>query len=133
MIRHASSYSIFLLRLVSGALFALHGLQHVFGILTQSPPSPPLSLPWFAGILELVGGTLIAAGLLTRPTAFLLSGEMAAAYFIVMRVMKLDDFDWLWSSAAMAVGVALVVTIGLGLLGTWRVLGQRPAPYLRNS
>ena len=39
-------------------------------------------LPWFAGILELVGGALIALGILTRPVAFLLSGEMAVAYFM---------------------------------------------------
>jgi putative oxidoreductase len=39
-------------------------------------------LPWIAGVLELVGGTLIVLGLLTRPVAFLLSGEMAVAYFM---------------------------------------------------
>jgi len=39
-------------------------------------------LPWFAGVLELVGGALIVLGLFTRPVAFLLSGEMAFAYFM---------------------------------------------------
>ena len=55
-----------------------------------------------------------------------------AAWGIVTRIMKLDDFEWLWSSAASAVLVALVVTVGLGMAGTWRILGQKPAPYLRN-
>lgn len=40
------------------------------------------SLPWIAGCLELAGGALIILGLLTRPTAFVLSGLMAFAYFI---------------------------------------------------
>jgi putative oxidoreductase len=39
-------------------------------------------LPWVAGMLELVGGLLIILGLFTRPVAFLLSGEMAVAYFM---------------------------------------------------
>lgn len=47
----------------------------------QSPPA--LSLFWFAGVLELVGGALIAIGLFTSPVAFLLCGEMAVAYFMV--------------------------------------------------
>ena len=39
------------------------------------------SLPWFAGVIEVIGGTLILLGLFTRPVAFILSGEMAVAYF----------------------------------------------------
>jgi len=39
------------------------------------------SLPWFAGVIEVIGGTLILLGLFTRPVAFILSGEMAIAYF----------------------------------------------------
>jgi putative ABC transport system permease protein len=46
--------------------------------------------------------------------------------------MRFETFEWLWSSAALATLVAVVVTVGIGLLGTWRVLGQKPAPYLRN-
>jgi putative oxidoreductase len=40
------------------------------------------SLVWFAGIIEVIGGTLILLGLFTRPVAFILSGEMAVAYFL---------------------------------------------------
>ena len=56
----------------------------------------------------------------------------AAAWMIVTRVMRVEEFVWLWSTAATATLAALVVTVGLGLVGTWRVLGQKPAPYLRN-
>ena len=44
--------------------------------------APVGSLVWFAGVIEVVGGTLFLLGLFTRPVAFILSGEMAFAYFI---------------------------------------------------
>jgi putative oxidoreductase len=75
-----------LLRVVTGALFMEHGLQKLFGLLVDpSQPwhgAPPVfSQFWFAGVLECFGGFLILLGLLTRPVAFLLAGEMAVAYF----------------------------------------------------
>jgi putative oxidoreductase len=70
----------FLLRVVSGLLFACHGAQKLLGVLGGQQP-PTGSLPWFAGIIELVGGTMIAIGAYTSPVAFLASGEMAVAYF----------------------------------------------------
>ena len=75
-----------LLRVVTGLLFMQHGVQKLFGLLL--PPDRPwngapemFSQYWFAGVLEVFGGALIVLGLLTRPVAFLLSGEMAVAYF----------------------------------------------------
>jgi putative oxidoreductase len=75
-----------LLRIVTGAMFMQHGVQKLFGLLL--PPDRPwngapemFSQMWFAGILETFGGLLIVLGLFTRPVAFLLSGEMAVAYF----------------------------------------------------
>lgn len=44
--------------------------------------APLGTLPWVAGVLEVIGGTLILVGLFTRPVAFILSGEMAFAYFM---------------------------------------------------
>jgi putative oxidoreductase len=72
------------LRLVAGLLFLEHGAIKLFGFPPGSPmPMPPaLTLMWFAGLIELVGGTLIAFGLFTRSAAFLCSGEMAVAYFM---------------------------------------------------
>jgi putative oxidoreductase len=71
-----------LLRFVSGALFACHGAQKLFGALGghQALNDPKLLT---AGIIEFVGGLLIALGLLASFAAFLASGEMAVAYFQV--------------------------------------------------
>jgi putative oxidoreductase len=71
------------LRIVAGFCFMLHGAQKLLGFPAPFPmPLPAFSLFWFAGVLELVGGALILIGLLTRPVAFVLSGEMAFAYFM---------------------------------------------------
>jgi putative oxidoreductase len=72
----------FLLRVVAGLLFACHGAQKMLGVLGGQQP-PTGSLAWFAGIIELVGGVMIAIGAYTSPVAFLASGEMAVAYFRV--------------------------------------------------
>jgi len=69
-------------RILAGIMFACHGAQKLFGAFGGMPPGVPKALIWTAGPLELIGGILIAAGLFTRVTAFILSGFMAAAYFI---------------------------------------------------
>ena len=69
-----------LLRVVAGLLFAFHGVQKMFGMFGGQQP-PFLSQVWFAGAIELVGGVLIAIGLMTSVAAFICSGEMAVAYF----------------------------------------------------
>jgi len=78
-----ASYLQSLLRMVSAIVFMLHGTQKLFGFpsATPLPPSQMLSLLGAAGILEVCGGVLMALGLFTRPVAFILSGEMAVAYF----------------------------------------------------
>ncbi len=68
------------LRIVSGVLFAFHGAQKLFGVLATHPGPPAMSQMWFGGVIELVGGILIALGLFTRPAAVLASGTMAVAY-----------------------------------------------------
>ena len=73
------------LRVIAALVLLQHSLQKLFGMLVNpqrpAPPADPFTLMWFVGILELVGGLLVAAGLFTRPIAFLLAGEMAVAYF----------------------------------------------------
>jgi putative oxidoreductase len=72
-------------RFVAGLLYVQHGLAKVVGfpVLAHHVPYHLFSLvPGAAGILELVGGGLIVLGLFTRPVAFVLSGEMAFAYFM---------------------------------------------------
>ena len=68
------------LRIVAGFMFSLHGVQKIFGELTTKAPPEMWSQKWFGGVIELVGGVLIALGLFTRPLAFLSSGTRAVAY-----------------------------------------------------
>jgi putative oxidoreductase len=71
------------LRIVVALLFMEHGTQKFFGFPPSANPGPALfSLLGVQGILEFVGGVLLLIGLFTRPVAFILSGDMAVAYFI---------------------------------------------------
>lgn len=70
------------LRIVAALLFLEHGTQKILGFPASSMHPPIASLPGAAGLLELVGGFLLLIGLLSRPVAFILSGEMAFAYFL---------------------------------------------------
>jgi putative ABC transport system permease protein len=80
---------------------------------------------------QLLAAYLMEYGLLGAVTAvFGLIAGAAASYGIVTHVMRLP-FAMNWSVAAASLIVALFVTVVLGLLGTWRILGQKPAPYLR--
>ena len=69
------------LRIIAGLMFALHGSQKLFAWPGGNASVPLASLMGFAGVIELVGGLLIAFGFLSSYAAFIASGEMAAAYF----------------------------------------------------
>ena len=71
-----------LLRFVAGAMFAFHGAQKLFGAF-GGQAVPTQSMMGFAGLVELVGGALVALGLFAGWAAFLCSGQMAVAYFMV--------------------------------------------------
>src|SRR5258706_3748630 len=69
-----------LMRFVTGVLLACHGVQKLFGVFGgQAMIKSPLIVA--AGVIEIACGVLVAIGLLTRPAAFIASGEMAVAYF----------------------------------------------------
>lgn len=73
------------LRIVSALLFIEHGTAKLlqFPATEMFATAPPVgSLMWIAGVLEAGGGALLLLGLLTRPVAFVLSGMMAAAYWM---------------------------------------------------
>jgi len=82
--RALASHFLSLLRLMAGLLLLEFGTMKIL----HFPPAeyfsgiPPFSLIWFAGLLELIGGALLVVGLFTRLAAFILSGEMAFAYFM---------------------------------------------------
>src|SRR5262245_30140913 len=83
---NARLVTTFLLRVVSGLLFMQAGGMKIlgwFGGIPAEHGGPPVfpSQIWIGGMLELVGGALILLGLLARPAAFIVSGEMAVAYF----------------------------------------------------
>jgi len=82
------------LRIVAGVLFAFHGAQKVLGLLSQFTPQVGSQL-WIGGVIELVGGVLIALGVLTRPVAFLASGQMAVAYTQFHWKLALGGGMWL--------------------------------------
>ena len=79
-----SPRTLSVLRIATAFLFMPHGAQKLFGFLApQHTILPPLfSLLGLAGMLEFFGGLFILLGLFTRPVAFILSGEMAVAYFL---------------------------------------------------
>ncbi|NUU35217.1 DoxX family protein [Pseudomonas sp. C2B4] len=72
------------LRIITAFLFLQHGTAKLFGFphVAFFDELSLFSLIGFAGVLEVVGGLLLVLGLFTRPVAFILSGEMAFAYFI---------------------------------------------------
>jgi len=68
-------------RIAFGLMFMQHGAQKLFGAFGAAGAAELVSLMGTAGILELFGGGLVLLGLLTRPVAFVLCGEMAVAYW----------------------------------------------------
>jgi putative oxidoreductase len=74
-----------ILRIVTAYLFLQHGTAKLLGVPAVEMFKngvPLMSMGGIAGVIEIVGGVLLLIGLFTRPTAFILSGEMAFAYFI---------------------------------------------------
>ena|SRR5688572_19407098 len=81
-----SSRVLSVLRIVAALVFISAGTTKLFGYPPSPNPMPPFDLFSrfaIAGILETFGGLAILLGLFTRPVAFILSGEMAFAYFLV--------------------------------------------------
>jgi uncharacterized membrane protein YphA (DoxX/SURF4 family) len=92
------------LRMVAAFMFMANGAQKLFNY----PPSPhPIShlppLMLLAGVLECFGGLLVLVGLFTRPVAFVLAGEMATAYFMVLAPHGFGQYstraNWPYSTA----------------------------------
>lgn len=79
-----SPYALGLLRVITALLFLAHGVQKFWGFPAPSASGivQPFTIFWFGGMLELLGGLFLMVGFLTRPTAFVVSGMMAVAYWM---------------------------------------------------
>ena len=114
--RSWTPYLLSVFRIMTAFLFAQYGTTKLLALPAAIMPgggtAPLMSLAGIAGALEMVGGALLLVGLFTRPVAFLLSGEMAVAYFMghapqgFWPVLNLGApailfcFAWLYISAA---------------------------------
>ncbi len=78
----SADITLSLLRGFGGFLFMQHGAQKLFAVLGREEAVELFSLIGLAGVLEFFGGLAILLGIYTRPVAFILSGEMAFAYFM---------------------------------------------------
>lgn len=122
------------LRIVSAILFLEAGVYHLFNWpALPMPAAPPQMAVWLfaAGLLEFVGGILLIIGLFTRPTAFLLSGMMAVAYWGFHAPMAL------WPVANMGVAAILYCFIFLYLAaagpGAWALDNARNEHAVRGA
>ena len=78
-----SPYMLSICRIIAGLLYMEHGMQKLLNFPAGEHGAVALfSFFGFAGVLEFVGGALLVLGLFTRPAAFILSGQMAVAYFM---------------------------------------------------
>ena len=125
-----------ILRIVTAFLFMQVGTAKLFAfpgaILPGGATAPAGSLPWVAGVLETFGGLLVLVGLFTRPVAFLLSGEMAVAYFLAHAPQGF--WPVLNQGAPAALYAFLFLYLSAAGAGPWSVdalRGGRAAPELR--
>jgi putative oxidoreductase len=113
-----------ILRIVSGLLFALHGSQKLLGWPGDRATVPFATLLGAAGVIELVGGVLIAVGVMTGLAAFIASGEMAFAYF--MSHAPRGYLPILNQGEITVVYCFLFLYIATQGAGVWSVQGSRP-------
>lgn len=111
------------LRIVAGLLFLQHGTQKLLGFPAAEFSPEFLSLIWIAGLLELVGGAMLILGLFTRPVAFVLSGQMAVAYW--MAHAPQGPFPILNGGDAAVLYCFVFLYIALAGPGPWSVDARR--------
>ncbi len=126
MIRDLDAYrpaTYALLRIVTGFLFLWHGTSKLFGFPIPLPPATPAFVIWIAGPIELIGGTLVMIGLLTRQAALLCSGLMAFAYWTAHGTTALFPIQNQGELAILYCFVFLFIfTTGPGI---WSIEGSR--------
>ncbi|MFF2728043.1 DoxX family protein [Streptomyces sp. NPDC058008] len=132
-LNQAQPYALGLFRIVVGFLFACHGAASLFGVLGGSMGGgtvPTGTWPgWYAAVIQLVGGTLVALGLGTRAAALISSGSMAYAYFKVHQPASLFPLqNGGEASAVFCWAFLLLVFTGSGALALDRFFSSRGGP-----
>lgn len=134
---HRSTYAVqAAFRIVVGFLFACHGAASLFGILgAHGHPGAAVAFgewpSWWAAVIQLVGGTLVALGLTTRVAALVCSGSMAYAYFVVHQSDALLPIQNDGEAAALYSWLFLLIAAlgpGSAALDTLIRSRRRPAP-----
>lgn len=128
-LNRAQPYALGLFRVVIGFLFACHGAASLFGVLGGSNGGtvPAGTWPgWYAAVIQLVGGTLVALGLGTRFAALITSGSMAYAYFKVHQPESLFPLqNGGEASALFCWAFLLLVFTGPGAMALDRLFSSR--------
>ena len=129
-----ASYALGVFRVVVGALFASHGTASLFGVFGGAPGSGgTVALgawpSWWAAVIQLGCGLLVAFGVLHRGAAVLASGSMAYAYFVVHQPDGLLPLQNQGEQAALfAWSFLLLAFTGPGALALGRALRRQPQP-----
>lgn len=128
-------YALGVFRIVVGVLFASHGTASLFGVFGGAPGSGGGTVPfavwpyWWAAVIQLVCGLLVAFGVLHRPAAVLASGSMAYAYFVVHQPDGLLPLQNQGEQAALfAWSFLLLAFTGPGALALSRAVRRTPQP-----
>ena len=116
-----------LLRIVSGYLFMMHGVAKLFHVphVAMYDGVQLMSLIGLAGVLEMVGGALLIVGLFTRVTAFVLSGEMAVAYFMAHASKGNPLMPMLNEGEAAVLFCFIFLFLAAAGAGAWSIDAQR--------
>lgn len=120
-------YALAALRIIVGLLFLQTGMQKLFGFPPPLNPAELDVLRYVAGVLEFIGGPLIVVGLLTRPTAFVLSGLMACAYFLAHAPLDFFPANNLGTSAILFCFIFLYLVFAGP--GAWSLDRSRKLPW----
>jgi putative oxidoreductase len=125
-----SPRTLSILRIVVGGLYIQHGTAKFLHVphVASLDNVPLMSLGGWGGVLELVGGFLLLIGLFTRPVAFLLSGEMAVAYFLVHAPRA--PLPILNGGELAVVYCFLFLYFAVAGGGPWGVGGRSSSPYV---
>jgi putative oxidoreductase len=115
LVNQARGPALSLFRIVVGFLFACHGAASLFGVLGGAYGGGTVDVgawpDWYAAVIQLIAGTLVALGLGTRAAAVVCSGSMAYAYFVVHQGDALFPLQNGGESAAMFCWAFLLISV----------------------